>query len=378
MAEPNTSSSAAAEPADNTIAPGDVMARLEAAGIEDEGDQYEDLSELGLTDEPPAEDAEPIEGAAETPEEIDESLDEEGKPKPKPEPEDAIGLKGKGTREAPLKHKDLPADKFVEVKNAAGERVVVNLKDALAGTFMSRDKVDREVSLAKDAQTRAQTLGERAVEHMKEANRAFEATIRNPEKLVKALVEHHMPVLHQIARAYAMMRKDPSLRDGLLSTIREERVAAQSQEVERKRKALEQQEQESAQQAQLERTLKPAYRRGLKEAGILRDEDITDELRDAIRMRYQFVMSKHQRPPTAEEMRWCVTDAAADLKAKGKLKPPPARPRAAPTPPPANGQASPRPTNGKIDWTKVPESVRMRDPRFLFDKAARAQVRGAS
>lgn len=372
-AEPNTSSSAGAEP-DTTIAPGDVMARLEAAGIEDEGDRYEDLAELGLTDQPASDDAAPIEGKGETPEELDESLDDEDKPKPKPE--DAIGLNGKGTREAPLRHKDLPTDRFVELKTASGERVVMSLKDALSGTFMSRDMVRREVSIAKEAQTRAQTIAERAIEHQRQANAGVQAMIRNPEALVKALAEHHMPVLHQVARAYAMMRKDPSLREGLLASIREERVNAQSQEVERKRKALEQQEQERAQQSELERTLAPAYRRALKEAGILRQEDVTDELRDGIRMRFNFLVGKHGRPPTPEEMRWCVTDAAAQLKAQGKLKAP-AKPRAAPTPPaPPPGQE--RKTNGQIDWTKVPESVRMRDPRFLFDKAARAQVRGAT
>lgn len=366
MAEPN---SAPASPDDAAIAPGDVMARLEAAGIEDEGDAYEDLGELGGGDEPPPE---AIEGAAETTEdELPEGLD----PAKTAEPEDVIGAKGKGTREAPLRHKDLPADKFVEVKTADGQRVVVNLKDALSGTFMSRDKVDQEVHVAKAAQERARTIAERAIEHQRQANAGVQATLRNPEALVKALVEHNMPVLHQVAKAYALMRKDPSLREGLLQAIREERVNAQGQEVERKRKQLEQQEQESAQQAQLERTLKPAYRQGLKEAGILRDADVTDELRDGIRMRFQFLQAKHGRAPTAEEMRWCVTDAAKALKAAGKLKAPP-RPRAVPTPPPE--QQTPRATNGKKDWSKVPHEARMRDPDFLFDRAARLSVQRSS
>jgi hypothetical protein len=373
MAEPNTAP-ATPSPATSTPGASDVMARLEAAGIEDEGDQYEDLTELGLSDEPPPED-EPIEGAAETVEDDVEGLDEEGKPKPKPEPEDVIGAKGKGSREAPLKHKDLPADKFVEVKNAAGERVVVSLKDALSGTFMSRDVVNRHVNEAKQAEEKAIAVATKAVEHQKRANAGVQALLRNPEALVKTLVEHHMPVLHQVAKAYALMRKDPSLREGLLSAIREERVTAQGREVEQRRQALEQQEQERAEQAQLERTLKPAYRQGLKDAGILRESDITDELRDGIRMRYQFLMAKHGRMLTAAEMRFCVTDAAAVLKTQGKLKAPP-RPRAVPAP--AQAQTTPRETNGKKDWTKVPHEQRMRDPEFLFDRAARAQVRQSS
>lgn len=372
-AEPNT---APAPAAPSPPAASDPLSRLEAAGIGDDGAEYEDLDALG-GDEPAAEgDAEPLEGSGDKPpEEDNEELDEEGNPKQKPEPQDTLGLKGKGTREAPLKHKELPADKFVEVKTASGERVVVNLKDALAGTFMSKDMVSREISYAKEAQQRARSIAERAIEHQKQANAGLQATLHNPEALVKALVERGMPVLHQVAKAYALMRKDPSLREGLLAQIREDRVNAQQQEVERKRKDLERQQHESEQQAQLMRDLAPAYRAGLRAAGILRPQDVTDELRDGIRMRFNFLIGKHNRSPTPEEMRWCVTDAADQLKAKGELKAP-QRPRAAPPPPPA--PPNQRQSSGKRDWTKVPHEVRMSDPDFLFDRAARELVRRTS
>lgn len=357
------------------IAAGDVLSRLEAAGIEERGDEMEDLSDLdgGEADRLPQDEA--LEGSGDKPLEDDDSPLEEGDEKPKPEPDDALGMKGKGTRDAPLRHKDLPADKFVEVKTASGERVVVNLKDALAGTFMSRDMVDRHVSVAKEAEGRAAAIAARAVEHQKQANLGVQAMLSNPESLVKALVEHKMPVLREVARAYALMVKDPSLREGLLMTIRNERVAAQSREVEQRRQALERQEQESAQQAEMQRRLAPAYRQGLKDAGILRPQDITDELRDGIRMRFNFLMEKNGGMPSFEEMRWCVVKAAEEQKAKGKLQPPP-KPRAAPAPPVVEQRT--RPSNGKRDWTKVPESIRMSDPDFLFDRAARALARRSS
>jgi hypothetical protein len=189
------------------------------------------------------------------------------------------------------------------------------------------------------------------------------------------MVEHNMPAMRQVAYAFAKMAKDPSLRDGLLLDIRNQRVTAQGRELEQRRQEQERLQQESAQQAQLERDLGPAYRRGLKEAGILRTQDVTDDLRDGIRMRFNFLVEKNGRTPTPEEMRWCVVKAAEELKAKGQLKPPP-KPRAAPKPPPE--QQKPRLANGQKDWSKVPEHIRMRDPDFLFNKAARASVRRSS
>jgi hypothetical protein len=375
-AEPTTAPStngASPAAAPDTMSPADAFSRLEAAGIDELDDEpYEDLSDLGIGE--PGEEGDDAEASAEGAEkpEVEEPKDEDAE---KPKPEDALGLKGKGTREQPLRHKDLPADKFVKLKAPDGSEVVVSLKDAVSGTFMSRAMVDRHVSEAKNAEERAKGIAEKAIDHMKRSNERLAATLRSPQGLVEALVEtdEGMRVLVEAARATARMIKNPQLRANVVAELRAKRVAAQEQQLAQQRQALQQQQQEAAEQAQLQQTLAPAYKQGLKEAGILRKEQLTDELRDGIKMRFDHLTQKHQRTPTGAELKMCIRSAVEELKAKGKLAAP-ARPRAAPPVP----ETTARPSNGKKDWSKVPEAQRMRDPAFLFDKAARKSVqRGA-
>jgi hypothetical protein len=338
-------------------APSDALSRLAAAGVEDMDEPYEDLDELG-------EEAAPSEGVEDTELPSDEDAEQDGEEKP----EDTLGLKGKGSRESPLKHKELPADRFVELKTADGKRVVVSLKDAVSGTFMSRDIVDRHVSLAQDETRRARQLGETAVKQLEQANAGFEAALGDPVKLLKLLIEHREPVLHQLAYAYAKMRKDPSLRQGLLTTIREERIAAQQRDVEQRRRALQQQEQETTQYNESMRTLGPAYRQGLKEAGIIHlAQSLPDDLQDEIRMRFEYVKAKNGGKCTPEQMVLCVKSAA---KAAGYPKGAPPRPAAAAKPP----EPTPRAANGKRNWDTVPHEVRMKDPDFLFSPHRRRRA----
>ena len=367
-AEPTTTTNGAGahEPGE-TISPNDAFSRLEAAGIEEfEDEPYEDLSELGIG-EPGAEGDDPPADGGEKPE-----VPEDGDDPEKPKPEDALGLKGKGTREKPLVHKEIPADKFVKLKTPDGDEVVVSVKDAVAGVFMSKSMVDRHVSEAKDAQKRSEAIAVKAVDHMKRSNERLSATLRNPQSLVESLIEDDagMQVLHEVAFAYARMRKSPQLRASVIAEIREKRVNAQQQELEQRRQALQRQEQETAQLTQMQQTLAPAYKQGLKEAGILRQEQVTDELRDGIKMRFDYLTRKHQRTPTGPELKMCIKHAVEELKARGKLAAP-ARPRGAPPAP----ETTARPSNGKIDWNEVPEGQRMRDPNFLFSKSARASIR---
>ena len=373
MAAPTTATSddgSDASESGDTTSSAAAFARLEAAGIEEfEDEPYEDLSELGIGE--PGEEGETSD-EVEKPEVAETAADDADPAKPKPE--DTLGLKGKGTREKPLLHRELPADKYIKLKTPDGE-VVVSLKDAVSGVFMSRSVVDRHVTDAKHAKEQAEAVGARAVAHMKRSNERLAATLRNPQSLVEALIEDDagVQVLHELAFAYARMRKNPQLRANVIADLRAKRVAAQEQELNQRRQALQQQEQETAQLTQLQQTLAPAYKAGLREAGILRKEQVTDELRDGIKMRFDYLTRKHQRTPTGAELKMCIKHAVDELTAKGKLAAP-ARPRAAPVVP----EATPRPSNGKVDWNEVPESQRMRDPKFLFDKSARASIRRAT
>lgn len=326
------------------VSPVDPLARLEAAGIEDGDESYEDLSELGI--EAPAEG------------------DEEGAEKPeeeKPEEERQLSqTNGKGTREQPLKHKELPADTYVELKTADGKRVVVSLKDAVSGTFMSRDMVDRHVSTAKETMVRARQIAESSVQRLEQNTARLNAVLRDPVELVKTLIEKNEGVLKQVAVAYAKIVKNPALRDDLLAVIRRERLDHQERETQQRRRALERQEQETAQLSQMQQELGPAYRAGLKEAGLLPiASNLPEDLKDEIRMRFEFVRGRNGGKITAEQMRACVVSGA---KAAGYPKGPAQRPAPAPKAP----EAKPQPTNGKRDWGAVPREVRMRDVDYLF------------
>jgi len=329
------------------VAPLDPLARLEAAGIEDGDEPYEDLSELGL----------------ETPG-GDEEGDEEGAAKPdeeQPEERQLSQTNGKGTREQPLRHKDLPADTFVELKTPDGKRVVMSLKDAVSGTFMSRSMVDQHVSTAKETMVRARQIAESSVQRLEQNTARMNAVLRDPVELVKTLIEQNEGVLKQVAVAYAKIVKNPALRDDLLAVIRRERLDAQERDTQQRRRALEQQEQETRELSQMQQVLGPAYNLGLKDAGLLQlaKEGLPEDLKDEIRMRFDFVRSRNGGQITPEQMRACVVSGA---KAAGYPKAPAARPGPAPRAPEPN----PRPANGKRDWSAVPREVRMRDVDYLF------------
>jgi hypothetical protein len=330
------------------VSPVDPMARLEAAGIEDGDEPYEDLSELGL----------------ETPGQGEEGEGEqaEGEEKP-PEERQLSQTNGKGTREQPLRHKELPADTFVELKTADGKRVVVSLKDAVSGTFMSRDMVDRHVSTAKETMTRAKQIAENSVTRLEQNTARLSAVLRDPAELVKTLLVHNEPVLKQVAIAYAKIAKDPSLRENLLAVIRREQLDAQERETTQRRRALEQQETETRELSQLQQELGPAYNLGLKDAGLIQlaksPEGLPEDLKDEIRMRFDFVRQRNGGKITGEQMRACVVSAA---KAAGYPKGPAQRPVPAPKAP----EPTARPANGKRDWDAVPREVKMRDVDYLF------------
>lgn len=330
------------------VAPADPLARLNAAGIEDAGDEpYEDLSELGL--ETPGQ-GEETEG--------EEQADEE---QPEAEERQLSQTNGKGTREQPLRHKELPADTFVELKTADGKRVVVSLKDAVSGTFMSRDMVDRHVSTAKETMTRARQIAENSVTKLEQNTAQMNAVLRDPVKLIKMLIERNEPVLQQIALAYDKIAKDPAVRDRVLSIIRRDRLDAQERETTQRRRALEQQENETRELTQMQQELAPAYHLGIKDAGLLqlaKQGPLPEDLQDEIRMRFEFVRSRHGKV-TAEQMRAVVVSAA---KAAGYPKGPAARPAPAPKAP----EPTARPANGKRNWDAVPHEVKMREPDWLF------------
>lgn len=331
------------------VAPVDPLARLEAAGIEDSSDEpYEDLSELGIENP-----GEGDEGEGEQP-------DEE-----KPEGEEERQLSqtnGKGSREQPLRHKELPADVFVELKTADGKRVVVSVKDAVSGAFMSRDMVDRHVSTAKETMARAKQIAENAVQQQEQNFAYLKGVLTDPVRLVKELIVENEGVLKQVAIAYAKMAKDPSLRENLLAVIRRERLDAQERDTQQRRRALEQQETEARELSQMQREIAPAYHLGLKDAGLLqlaKQGPLPDDLQDEIRMRFEFVRGRNNGKITPEQMRACVV---AGAKAAGYPKGPAARPAPAPKAP----EPTPRAANGKRDWSQVPREVKMRDVDYLF------------
>ncbi|HYC48035.1 MAG TPA: hypothetical protein VED01_21390 [Burkholderiales bacterium] len=270
---------------------------------------------------------------------------------------------GKGSREQPLTIKDLPKDKFIEVK-VDGQKMVVDLAEALDGTFMRPAYLHKALNTAKLELGKAKEIASNAVQSQERFQQDWSRLLGSPEALLGYFLDSadSEAVFEQVAMGYFKIRK--AERDNPELHLR--RVRARDQrEIDRRRKELDAREEtdrttRANQQRiqQIQERWKPGIEAGMRAAGF---PEMTDELREEVEIRLARVKRKNGTV-TAEDWEAAIPAAAKAIGAK----PANARERRpAPPPPPATPPTRPR-SNGKKDWSTVPETQRLRDPSFYF------------
>jgi hypothetical protein len=324
-----------------------ALDRLAAAGFDELPDEPGDLP----GDEP-----------APKPEPEQEGDEQELDAEPEPGAADDL-VAGKGSREFPLKHRDLPDDKFVEVKTQDGSKVVVSLKEALAGAYMRPELFDRQMHQMKESVVRAKELGERALKNQEAFIEDARAVLADPRALFENLLETNEGVLAAIAQAYGRLlkreRENPQQRLDRIAEVNAKRNAAERERTARERKEWETTRANREAVDARKRELQPVYEEALKEAGFPKE---TEEFKEELSVRHELARRRYGKL-SREQFKAVVLAAAKAAAPNGK--PAPKRPAAAPraASPAARGAA---PREAQVDWSKVPREERMRDPRYLF------------
>lgn len=296
-----------------------------------------------------------------------------------PEPEPLLGTKG--TREDPLTLKDLPEDKWLKVK-VDGELQLVNLREALEGSYLRPQAFDRLLSKANRAKTEAESIARDAVEHQTRFRQGFDMWIRDPAKVFGMMLDQHEDVLEQVAIKYAELRKseteNPTLRQQRIFGAQQRKIAEDRQRTQQERQQWEAQRAQTEARDAAMRELKPGYEAGIKELGF---PTVTQELRTHIHAFLQVARGQNSgRPLTPADVRDAVVRAgrylgiapAAPAAAPARAAAAPARapaPAARPRPAPAQmaTPTRPQPSSNGSRWDGVPQSHRFNNLDYFLE-----------
>lgn len=355
---------------------GDDAFKMEDAGPEPVN-AYESPAE-DKRDEPPVDPAtsepEPEETAVE--EAVDAAAEEALQ---EPEPEKADPWNGKGTREKPLTLKDLPEDRFLKLK-VDGEIQLINLREAVEGSYMRPQAFDRLLSKANAAKDEATRIARDAVDHQQRFRDGFDQWIRDPAKVYAMMLENHEEVLEQVAVKYAELRKaereDPMARQQRVFAAQQRKLEAERQRTQAERQEWENQRARAQAVEAATRELKPGYDAGLEELGLAKNA-VTDELATHIRALLRVTSEKKGGAPlTAADVKSAVVRAGRYLAAQAAQPPappparkpvvaPPARPR--PGPAPMATPTRPAPSSNGSRFDSMSQARRFQDPDFFLD-----------
>ncbi len=302
-----------------------------------------------------------------------EPEEEPEEPELAPDGDEEAGLlpEGKGTRDNPLTLKDLPKDKFIEVK-IDGQKVVVDLAEAVEGAYMRPEYFHRYVNGVKGELGKARQIAEHAVKTQEAASQHWASVLGSPEGLLTYLFDNARgeEVLEQVAYGFAKIRKaemaDPELR---LRRIR----ARDERELERRRQELDSREQHErttrenqSRVAQLQASWKPGIDAGLKAAGFpaLSLDRLPAEMAEEIGLRLDRIRRK-KGSVTAEDWETVIPAAAKAVGAKPATAPA-RRPVPAPRQSPAPSAPARKPSNGNVDFDSMPHNQKMRRTDFFW------------
>ena len=273
------------------------------------------------------------------------------------EPEDAHDARG--SKEQPFDVKDLPADKYIQIK-VDGEKTVVPLSELAAG-YVREQTFHQRINKTRALAEEAQSAVEKATEFPKKLANEFRTFVSDPEQLYEFFMqsEEREQVLEKVARRFAELRmkhrENPEERLQWLRARDEQRLQAERQafEAERQRETEERTKKEQTERAMS--IFRPGWEAGLRRAGFPKP---TQELWEEVQVRCnQRVQSGN--PVTSADVEEFVVRACRLL----ELKPASAqKPKAAP---PAPKKPEARRTSGE-DWSKVPAHKRRNSAEFFL------------
>jgi hypothetical protein len=306
-----------------------------AAPGTEEGDEHEEESLAGEPDE------DEREGAAEGDDEESDAHDR------------------RGSKEEPFSVKDLPADKFIELK-VDGEKKVVSLAE-LASGYIGQATISQRLNRTKQMADEAQAAIKKATETREQVRSAMREFLSDPEQLYAYFNEtgEREQVLTAVAMKLAdqvrRFRQNPEERLKFERARDEARLRWEREQWEAAKQAELQQKQQAEMNERAIRIFRPGWEAGIKRAGFPQP---TKELYEEVMVRC------NQRAASGAEV---TSDDVAEftyracklleLKPKGANKPRPAPP---PTP------KEPRRANGKDPWKDMPSDRRRKDPDYFL------------
>ncbi len=287
----------------------------------------------------------------------DDGDDAEGEQDPEHAEQDT-----RGSQEDPFTVKDLPDDKFIEVK-VDGQKTIVPLSE-LASGYIRQQTFSKHLNESKQLTERAQAMVQAAQAFPEKLREQFRAWTQDPTEVLAFFLDSddREEVLAKVAEHYARMRIAHRERPELRLQFQRERDL---RKISAERERLEQQKQAEMQARQAEESRQkalsiwtPGWNEGLRRAGF---PTPTPALQEEVMLRCQQRVQSG-RLVTSDDIAEFVVRACKllELPRQGdKHKPKPA-------PQPVRREARPANTNGRKDWDKVPRHQRVKSADFFL------------
>ncbi len=279
----------------------------------------------------------------------------------------------RGSKQEPFSVKDLPADKYIEVK-VDGEKLVIPLSELPAG-YIRQETFSRWANKTKLLADEAQGMVTKAKETESKVRDAVRELLGDPEGLFEYYLgtEDREKVLEAVARRYAELRRlhreRPEERLAFQRRRDEQRLAAEREHWEAQKRSEQEERQRQETLAQMRSTFQPGWEAGLRRAGFPevtgKDGKFTpagQALWDEVVVRCNQKQARGDRITSSDIEDFVVRAAKVlEMPARGGKK----RPAPAPAAPPrATGAGAGK--RQKDPWSELPQHKRVKSPDYFL------------
>lgn len=305
--------------------------------------------------EPPDEEPKPA-GPTQVPD--DEELDDDDENDDEYESPEDVPLRGSQTE--PFKVKDLPSDKYIEIK-VDGEKQVVALSELAAG-YIREAAFNQRVNKTKELSDQAEAAVKQAHEMQARVRDEFRSFVRDPDQIYDFFMAdpERERVFEAAASKYAALlrhfRQNPQERLSFERQRDVERLTQERQRFEAQKQAELEQKQAAEARQRAEAIFKPGWEAGLKKAGF---PTPTKALYEEVLLRCN-QRARSGQPVTTEDVAEFTTRACKLL----ELVPASQKPR--PAPARVNGAPAPKPRREKDPWAGKTKAQKRSDPDFFL------------
>lgn len=266
----------------------------------------------------------------------------------------------RGSKEQPFTVKDLPKDRFIELK-VDGEKTIVPLSE-LADGYIREKTFSTRINKTKALADEAQTMVQRAVDDRKQLRDEFRTWVSDAEQVYDFFLgsEEREKVFAQAAERYAYLlrkfREDPDSRLRFQRQRDQQRLQKEREawEAERRQEVEDKQRREAHERAVA--IFKPGWEEGLRRAGFPKP---TKELYDEVMIRCNQRAGQGGQV-TSDDVATFVERAARLLELPKSTD---KKPKAPPPSPPKDKAAK---KNGVRAWDSMPAHQRKKDPDYFL------------